>query len=66
MRRCVGAGAITAIAGGPSTGFEDGVGTKALFNLPEALLCTTDGSKIYVADQGNDRIRCVYTATRCR
>jgi YVTN family beta-propeller protein len=53
---------MTRIAGGYE-GFEDGESAKARFNQPCGLLCTRDGSKIYVADSGNNRIRCVHTAT---
>lgn len=47
---------VTTIAGGSQAGTEDGVGTKARFNMPTALAVDNSGN-IYVADTGNHTIR---------
>jgi hypothetical protein len=50
-------GAVTFLAGrNEEAGFENGVGSNALFNRPYGMTLIGDGS-ILVADQGNNRIR---------
>ena len=48
-------GKTTTFAGSGSSGGTDGTGTAATFNAPAGL--TTDGSNLYVADNGGNRIR---------
>ncbi len=51
-------GIVTTIAGVPnSSGLEDGPAAKALFNAPTGIAVSPDGSAVYVADTGNQRIR---------
>jgi len=55
--------AVTTIAGNPATaGYQDGFGSRSLFNLP-AGICT-DGAALYVTDSGNNVIRQVVIATQ--
>jgi hypothetical protein len=46
---------MTHISGTPNRGFQEGTGTRAVLDYPYGVLCT--------ADAGNNRIRCVHTAT---
>jgi NHL repeat len=49
-------GAVTTVAGNGTAGFADNPnGALAEFNIPIGM--TTDGTNLYVADQGNQRIR---------
>jgi hypothetical protein len=56
-------GVVSTIAGNWSAygGWVDATGSAARFNMPNAL--TTDGTNLYVADTGNQRIRQVVIAT---
>jgi hypothetical protein len=47
--------AVTTLAGSGGGGSADGTGTAATFNSPRII--TTDGTSLYLADQGNNRIR---------
>ena len=47
---------VTTVAGGKK-GKEDGVGANARFNYPHDLAISPDGTKLYVADTHNNRIR---------
>ncbi|MBP9887526.1 MAG: Ig-like domain-containing protein [Leptospiraceae bacterium] len=57
-------GAQTLFAGnvGGATGSADAVGTAAYFSFPHGI--TTDGSNLFVVDQGNNRIRQIDIATQ--
>ena len=46
---------VTTLAGTGSSGSTNGTGTSASFNSPYGI--TTDGTKLYVADNGNHLIR---------
>ena len=46
---------VTTFAGLGSSGSVNGTGTSASFNLPYGI--TTDGTNLYVADDGNNLIR---------
>ena len=49
-------GEVTTLAGSAGvTGYTDGIGSVARFNMPYGI--TTDGTNLYVADQGNYTIR---------
>ncbi|MFO1524496.1 MAG: hypothetical protein U1F16_00840 [Turneriella sp.] len=53
-------GVVTTLAGN-GVGNTDATGTAALFSGPSGI--TTDGTNLYVADQGNHRIRKIVIAT---
>jgi hypothetical protein len=55
--RCIviATGAVTTLAGSTTAGSVDGTGAAARFNEPYDI--TTDGTKLYVADNGNNEIR---------
>jgi len=48
-------GAVTTLAGTGSSGSANGTGTSASFYYPRGI--TTDGTNLYVADNGNHLIR---------
>jgi hypothetical protein len=54
---------VTLIAGGEKSGFADGVGAHARLYCPEGLLCSGDGSKLFVADRYQNRVRLIHTDT---
>ena len=51
--------AIALVAGEGTAGFRDGDFTSAFFNLPLGIAADPDGTRIFVADSGNDRIRVI-------
>src|SRR5580693_5257107 len=51
---------IALVAGEGIPGFRDGSFTSALFNKPLGLAISTDGTRLFVADSGNNRIRIVH------
>jgi sugar lactone lactonase YvrE len=55
-------GAVTTLAGSGIASAVDDVGTLASFNYPRGI--TTDGTNLYVADNGNNRIRRIVIATK--
>jgi hypothetical protein len=54
-------GVVSTFAGSGNPGFLDATGTMAQFDSPQGL--TTDGTYLYVADNGNNRIRKVELGT---
>ncbi len=54
---------VTRVAGGTMHGVRDGVGEAALFWMVQSMVCTSTGSKIYIADMSNYRIRMFDTST---
>jgi DNA-binding beta-propeller fold protein YncE len=57
-------GTVSTLAGEPErSGFEDGVGSDALFDGPLGLALTPDGSTLYVSEFGNRTLRRVDVAT---
>lgn len=50
---------VSTIAGANQAGLTDGVGAAARFNHPWGLAVTHDGSRLYVADVGNNAIRAI-------
>lgn len=56
IRKITPDGTVSTIAGGAGSGFKDGVGITALFNIPRGLAIDKKDI-IYVADAGNHRIR---------
>ena len=54
-------GAVTTLAGRSYAGAVDGTGIVAAFNAPTGI--TTDGTNLYVADNGNNMIRKIVMST---
>jgi hypothetical protein len=61
IRKVVAATGATTTLAGSTFGFQDATGTAARFALPKALW--GDGVNLYVADNGNNRIRKIVIAT---
>ncbi len=51
------------MAGSSQDDCSDGIGGNARFRYRSGLVCTSDGSKVVVADYGNHRLRLIHTAT---
>ena len=52
---------IALVAGGEGgAGFKDGSFTSALFNTPLGLAISDEGTRLFVADSGNNRIRIIH------
>jgi len=47
------------VAGGLEAGYRDGPFSQALFNQPSGLAVSADGTRLFVADQGNHRVRVI-------
>ncbi len=56
-------GGVISMAGSNRSGYNDGIGSNARFNDPRGVVCTSDGSKVVVADESNHRLRLIHTAT---
>jgi len=54
-------GEVTTLAGSGVAGSTDSVGTVATFNSPTGI--TTDGTRLFVADTGNNKIRQIILST---
>lgn len=54
-------GAVSTLAGNTTPGNADFIGTLASFNAPYGI--TTDGTNLYVADYGNNKIRKILIST---
>lgn len=54
-------GVVTTLAGNGMSGATDGIGSAARFRFPLGI--TTDGTNLYVADMGNQKIRKIVIAT---
>ncbi|HXR97043.1 MAG TPA: hypothetical protein VN709_04285, partial [Terriglobales bacterium] len=50
---------VTTVAGTNASGFADGSLTAARFNHPFGVLATADGTKLFIADTGNNAIRLI-------
>jgi len=61
IRKITSAGVVTTLAGSGSRAFADGVGTSASFHNPYGVAVDASGT-VYVADNGNNRIRMVSAA----
>ena len=55
IRFVTAAGVVTTVAGNGAAGFQDGQGSNAMFNNPQALAVL--GNLVYIADSGNVVIR---------
>jgi DNA-binding beta-propeller fold protein YncE len=56
-------GQVTTIAGAPESGFVDGIGAAARFNMPANIAVDPTGSCLYVTDGENNTIRKITLAT---
>jgi sugar lactone lactonase YvrE len=56
IRKVSPTGVVTTLAGSGVEGFSDGIGTAAQFTLPNSVAVDAAGY-VYVADEGNERIR---------
>ena len=54
-------GIVTTLAGGTTSGSDDGTGTSARFSSPIGI--TSDGTNLYVTESANHRIRKIVIAT---
>uniref|UniRef100_A0A0D3JAB5 SMP-30/Gluconolactonase/LRE-like region domain-containing protein n=1 Tax=Emiliania huxleyi (strain CCMP1516) TaxID=280463 RepID=A0A0D3JAB5_EMIH1 len=59
----VATGAVTTLAGSGTWGSADGVGDAAEFYCPRGIALSPDGGALFVADNGNHKIRRVEVAT---
>ena len=50
-------GQVSALAGSPTHGSADGVGSNARFKMPMGVTISPDGAYVYVADCGNNKVR---------
>ena len=57
------AGVVSTVAGSTVSGYVDGVGTVAKFNIPHGISIDSAGN-VWVADTGNHMIRQINTAGR--
>ena len=58
IRRVAVDGTVATLAGGSTSGFQDGAGSQARFNAPRAIALDNQGNA-YVADTGNSSVRVV-------
>ena len=57
-------GRVTVLAGSGAAGFADGVHVAAKFYKPAGVALSPDGSRLYVADSVNNRIRAIDVESR--
>lgn len=62
IRKITSAGVVTTIAGDGNASFLDANGTSAKFSSPTGIAVDGNGTLVYVADTGNNRIRKITTA----
>ncbi len=55
---------VSLVAGSHGVGYADGIGAAARFHVIYSAVCLKDGSKLFVSDFSNDRIRMVDTKTQ--
>ncbi len=51
---------VALVAGEGTAGFRDGGFTSAYFNKPLGLAASSDGTRLFVADSGNNRVRVIH------
>jgi hypothetical protein len=64
IRKITPSGVVTTVAGTGAPGFQDGAGSVARFDTPIGIARAASGA-LYVADQGNRRIRKIVLASGC-
>lgn len=57
-------GGVSNLAGSGNAGNDDGDGDVATFNEPVSILCSADGSKVYVSDRSGQRVRVINTGSK--
>jgi sugar lactone lactonase YvrE len=56
-------GVVSTIAGNPTPGSNNGIGTAASFSLPYGVAVDPQGTVLYIGDNGNHKIRKINLAT---
>ncbi len=57
-------GSVRLLAGSGSAAFGDGPGAAASFSAPSGLALDANGTYLYIADSGNNRVRAMLVATQ--
>ncbi|MDB5257649.1 MAG: hypothetical protein JWM14_2344 [Chitinophagaceae bacterium] len=57
IRKITPAGVVTTLVGSGTSGFTNGIGTSASFNMPMSITIMGESHNLYVIDNGNNAIR---------
>jgi len=58
IRKIATNGDVTTVAGNGTAGFQDGLGTEAMFSSPQGIAIGSDG-RLYITDTTNNRLRVI-------